>query len=228
MNPIDPSANSSSASNSPTLLHPALHISRHPLVRHKLGHLRGTATSSPVFRALVRELAALLAYEATADLALRPVQVTTPMSATTGEEMAESVALVPVLRAGLGMVEGAWQLIPNAPVWHLGLFRNEETLAPVSYYNKLPLELTAAVCLLLDPMLATGGSAIAAASMLKAAGARRIKYVGIIGAPEGVRRMAEVHPDIAVHLGALDERLNDVGYIVPGLGDAGDRMFGTR
>jgi uracil phosphoribosyltransferase len=204
-----------------------LHVSAHPLVRHKLALLRDTKTEPKKFRELIREIAILLCYEATADLALEDVGVTTPMGQAAGHTLKEKIGLVPVLRAGLGMVEGIWEMMPAAEVWHIGLFRDERTLKPIEYYRKLPVSPTVDVCLILDPMLATGGSATATATILKQWGAKRIKYVGIIAAPEGVERFSTAHPDVPIHVGALDERLNDIGFIVPGLGDAGDRQFGT-
>jgi len=204
-----------------------VHESQHPLVRHKLTRLRDVDTQPKKFRELVREIAALLAYEATTDLAVSPRAVETPMGSAKGVELKEKLGLVPILRAGLGMVEGIWELMPNAEVWHIGLYRDEETLQPVEYYNKLPVEPTVTVCLVLDPMLATGGSAVATVDILKKWGVSKIKYVGIIGAPEGIANLHEHHPDVPIHLAAVDERLNDIGYIVPGLGDAGDRQFGT-
>jgi len=204
-----------------------VHVSNHPLVLHKLTRLRDQATDPKLFRELVRELAVLLAYEATADLALEPVTVQTPMGIARGVTVRQHIGLVPILRAGLGLVDGIWNLIPNAEVWHIGLFRDERTLQPVEYYNRLPVSPTVDLCLILDPMLATGGSAVATVDILKRWGANRIKYVGIIGAQEGVRRLTTAHPDVPIYLGAIDEQLNDIGYIVPGLGDAGDRQFGT-
>jgi len=204
-----------------------LHASSHPLVAHKLAKLRHIDTEPKKFRELLREIAALLTYEATEDLQTRPVDVATPMAPTRGAELVERVGLVPILRAGLGMVEGVWELMPTAEVWHIGLYRDEKTLKPVEYYNRLPVEPTVSVCLILDPMLATGGSAVATVDILKRWGVRRIKYVGLIGAPEGIRNLQTHHPDVPIHLAAVDERLNDVGYILPGLGDAGDRQFGT-
>ena len=206
---------------------PQLHVSTHPLVRHKLALLRDMKTEPQKFRELIREIAILLTYEATADLALEDISVTTPMGQANGHQLKEKIGLVPVLRAGLGMVEGVWEMMPAAEVWHIGLFRDERTLKPIEYYRKLPISPTVDVCLILDPMLATGGSATATADILKEWGAKRIKYVGIIGAPEGVERLSTKHPDVPIHVGALDERLNDIGFIVPGLGDAGDRQFGT-
>jgi uracil phosphoribosyltransferase len=201
--------------------------SQHPLVKHKLTLLRDQRTEPKKFRELVRELAILLAYEATADLVLVDKDVTTPMGQAHGSELADKIGLVPVLRAGLGMVEGIWEMMPSAEVWHIGLYRDEKTLRPVQYYNKLPVSPTVQVCLILDPMLATGGSAVATCDILKQWGARRIKYVGLIASPEGIQRLATAHPDVPIYTAAIDERLNDIGYIVPGLGDAGDRQFGT-
>lgn len=201
--------------------------SKHPLVAHKLTRLRDNRTDPKRFRELVREIAALLAYEATADLATVEHRVQTPLAEAKGIELQEKIGLVPILRAGLGMVEGVWELMPTAEVWHIGLYRDERTLQPVEYYNKLPVEPTVSVCLILDPMLATGGSAVAAADVLKRWGVRRIKFVGVIGAPEGIKNMQDHHPDIPIYLAAIDDHLNEKGYIVPGLGDAGDRQFGT-
>lgn len=201
--------------------------SRHPLIQHKLTLLRDKRTEPKKFRELVREIAILLAYEATADLALKPAQVETPLAPYNGAQLAEKIGLVPILRAGLAMVEGIWEMMPSAEVWHIGLYRDERTLRPVEYYNRLPVDPTVQVCLILDPMLATGGSAVATADILKRWGAKRIKFVGIIAAPEGIERLTTAHPDIPIHVAAIDERLNERGYIVPGLGDAGDRQFGT-
>ncbi|MGQ9682955.1 MAG: uracil phosphoribosyltransferase [Anaerolineae bacterium] len=213
-----------------------LHISSHPLIRHKLTLLRDINTEPKKFRELIREISILLAYEATADLALRSLSVETPLARAEGHTLDEKVGLVPILRAGLGMVEGIWEMMPTAEVWHIGLYRDHHTLQPVAYYNKLPVSPTVQVCLILDPMLATGGSAVAAADMLKRWGARRIKFVGIIGAPEGVQLLQQNHPDVDIYIGAVDSHLTPEpqsptdpprGYIVPGLGDAGDRQFGT-
>jgi len=204
-----------------------LHVSSHPLVAHKLTLLRRRATTSKQFTELVAELSWLLGYEAMADLPLQPLEIETPMEATTGRELAERIGLVPILRAGLGMVAGFRELMPRAQVWHLGLYRNERTLQPVEYYNRLPERATVQICLLLDPMLATGGSALGAVRILKDWGAGRIKYIGLIAAPYGVQQLADQHPDVDIHVGALDRELNDRGYILPGLGDAGDRQFGT-
>jgi uracil phosphoribosyltransferase len=204
-----------------------IHPSTHPLVKHKLSRLRDRDTEPKKFRELVREIAALLAYEATLDLETISRPINTPLAAMTGAELAEKIGLVPILRAGLGMVEGIWELMPNAEVWHIGLYRDEKTLKPVEYYNKLPVEPTVSVCLILDPMLATGGSACATVDVLKRWGVKKIKFVGLIGAPEGITRLQKEHPDVPIHLAAIDDHLNERGYIIPGLGDAGDRQFGT-
>jgi len=201
--------------------------SRHPLVAHKLTKLRAAHTEPKKFRELVREIAALMAYEATADLSVEPCTVQTPLAECQGFELKEKIGLVPILRAGLGMVEGIWGLMPSAEVWHIGLYRDERTLQPVEYYNKLPVEPRVSVCLILDPMLATGGSATAAVDVLKRWGVKKIKFVGLIGAPEGIAMMQAHHPEVPIYLAAIDERLNERGYILPGLGDAGDRQFGT-
>jgi uracil phosphoribosyltransferase len=201
--------------------------SNHPLVAHKLARLRDKNTDPKKFRELIREIAALLAYEATSDLATISRQIQTPLDSTVGLELKEKVGLVPILRAGLGMVEGIWELMPSSEVWHIGLYRDERTLKPVEYYNRLPVEPTVSVCLIVDPMLATGGSAVATAGILKRWGVKRIKFLGVIGAPEGIQNMQDHHPDVPIHLAAIDDHLNENGYIVPGLGDAGDRQFGT-
>jgi len=202
-------------------------VSNHPLVAHKLTRLRDKNTNAKQFRELVREISALLTYEATADLSTTPRPVETPLDRAQGTELKERIGLVPILRAGLGMVEGVWGLMPSTEVWHIGLYRDEETLQPVEYYNKLPVEPTVSMCLILDPMLATGGSAVATVDILKRWGVRKIKFVGIIGAPEGIALMEKHHPDVPIYLAAVDDHLNEHGYIVPGLGDAGDRQFGT-
>ncbi len=201
--------------------------SKHPLVAHKLSILRATSTEPQKFRELVKELAALLTYEATADLVLKPRKVNTPLGTAQAYEVEDEIGLVPILRAGLGMVEGVWELLPSAEVWHIGLYRDEKTLKPVQYYNKLPVLPRVSMCLILDPMLATGGSATATVDLLKQWGVKNIRFVGLIGAPEGIQALQSAHPDVPIHLAAIDERLNEVGYIVPGLGDAGDRQFGT-
>ena len=204
-----------------------VHISTHPLVQHKMALLRDQRTDPKKFRELLWEIAVLIAYEATADLATEQVSVMTPLGQISGRRLQERVGLVPILRAGLGMVDGIWNLMPNAEVWHIGLFRDEETLEPVEYYSRLPVSPTVDVCLVLDPMLATGGSAVAAVNMLKRWQTKRIKFVGVIAAPEGVRRLTTAHPDVPLYLAAVDITLNEIGFIVPGLGDAGDRLFGT-
>jgi uracil phosphoribosyltransferase len=207
--------------------YPSLHVSRHPLVAHKLSILRDVGTDTKKFRELVRELTWLLGYEAMADLGTRTRDVETPLERMAGAEVDPRVGLVPVLRAGLGMVDAMLELIPTAQVWHIGLYRDERTLKPVEYYNKLPDAATVQVCLILDPMLATGGSSAATVDILKAWGAARIKQVSLIAAPEGVATLSGQHPDVDIHVGAVDRALNERGYIVPGLGDAGDRQFGT-
>ena len=207
-----------------------LHVSTHPAVLHKLAILRDETTEPKKFREVVRELSWLLGYEALADARVRPLRVTTPIEETDAHELGERIGLVPILRAGLGMVDAMLELMPTAQVWHLGLFRDERTLRPVEYYNKLPDSATVDLCLILDPMLATGGSATAAIEVLKRWGAVtpvRIKLVNLIAAPEGVRAVSEAHPDVGIHTAALDRQLNERGYIMPGLGDAGDRQFGT-
>jgi uracil phosphoribosyltransferase len=201
--------------------------SKHPLVAHKLTLLRDRRTEPKKFRELIRELAMLLCYEATADLALSAKTAETPMGTADGQELHEKIGLIPILRAGLGMVDGIWEMMPGAEVWHIGLYRDEKTLKPVSYYNKLPTAPTVQVCLVLDPMLATGGSAVATVDILKRWGAERIKYVGILAAPEGIEALQKAHPDVPIHIAKIDSHLNDIGFIVPGLGDAGDRQFGT-
>jgi len=204
-----------------------LYVSQHPLVLHKLTVLRDKSTDYRSFRELIRELTMLLCYETMQDLALMPKTVQTPMGDALGFKAHDTIGLIPVLRAGLGMVDGILQLLPSVQVWHIGLYRDEHTLRPVQYYNRLPKDSGIELALILDPMLATGGSAVAAVNLIKAAGIKRIKYMGLIGAPEGVANLTSEHPDVPIHLAALDERLNEVGFIVPGLGDAGDRQFGT-
>ena len=201
--------------------------SNHPLVAHKLSRLRDKNTEPKKFRELVREIAGLLAYEATADLQTTPIDIETPLTKMTAHQLEEKIGLVPILRAGLGMVEGIWELMPSAEVWHIGLYRDEHTLKPVEYYNKLPIDPRVSVCLILDPMLATGGSATATAAILKRWGVKKIKFVGLIAAPEGIKAMQTAHPDIDIFIAAIDDHLNERAYIVPGLGDAGDRQFGT-
>ncbi len=204
-----------------------IYVSQHPLVQHKLTLLRDKHTDSKKFRELVKEIAILIAYEATADLQVEPVTVETPVAPAQGFRLKENIGLVPILRAGLGFVAGVWEMMPSAEVWHIGLFRDEKTLRPVEYYNKLPVRPTVDVCLVLDPMLATGGSAIATVDILKKWGANRIKFMGLIAAPEGLERFTAAHPDVPIYVAAIDDHLNEIAYIVPGLGDAGDRQFGT-
>jgi uracil phosphoribosyltransferase len=205
----------------------ALHVSTHPLVQHKLGLLRRRDSPPWLFRLLVRELTVLLLYEATADLDLWTERVETPLEVAEVRVLAKRVGFAPILRAGLGMVEAALELLPTADVRHLGIYRDHATLLPVEYYSRLPGLPSASVYLVLDPMLATGQSAVAAVEMLAKWGAARVKYVGLIGAPEGAERLQAAHPQLEIHLAALDRQLNDVGYILPGLGDAGDRQFRT-
>jgi len=204
-----------------------LHVSNHPAIQHKLAILRDERTEPKKFRELVRELSWLLGYEALADARVEAVDVRTPMETMACETLGERIGLVPILRAGLGMVDAMLELMPTAQVWHLGLFRDERTLRPVEYYNKLPNSASVDLCLILDPMLATGGSASAAIEVLKRWGAVRIKLVNLIAAPEGVAAVTMAHPDVEIHVAALDRQLNERGYILPGLGDAGDRQFGT-
>jgi uracil phosphoribosyltransferase len=204
-----------------------LHISRHPAVLHKLAILRDEDTEPKKFREVVRELSWLLGYEALQDAKTKPLTIRTPLEQMEASELGERIGLIPILRAGLGMVDAMLELMPTAQVWHLGLFRDERTLRPVEYYNKLPDSATVDLCLILDPMLATGGSATAAIDVLKRWGAVRIKLVNLIAAPEGVAAVQAAHPDVEIHCAALDRQLNEKGYIMPGLGDAGDRQFGT-
>jgi uracil phosphoribosyltransferase len=209
--------------------HPNLTIVKHPLVRHKLTMLRDRRTPKKIFKELVDEIAMLMAYEATADLSLEPVEVQTPLEQAQGWQVAgKKLTLVPILRAGLGMVEGILRLVPSARVGHIGLYRDHDTLEPVDYYFKVPADAPERDFFLLDPMLATGGSAVSAITSLKRVGASRIRLLCLVAAPEGVDRLHEVHPDIPVFCAALDRELNQHGYILPGLGDAGDRLFGTR
>ncbi|MFW5821521.1 MAG: uracil phosphoribosyltransferase [Bacteroidota bacterium] len=205
-----------------------LKVLDHPLITHKLSLLRNKETRTKDFRQNLEEISGLMAYEITRDLPMSDIEVETPVGMCKTQELVKEIILVPILRAGLGMVGGITHLIPIAKVGHIGLYRNEQTLEPVSYYSKFPQNLTDAVVMILDPMLATGGSASAAISNLKNKGAGIIKLVSIVGAPEGVGRIEKDHPDVEIVLAALDERLNGYGYIVPGLGDAGDRIFGTK
>jgi uracil phosphoribosyltransferase len=208
--------------------HPNLRVVHHPLVQHKMSLLRDASTSKKGFRELVDELSMLLAYEATAELPLEPVTVETPLETTEGRQVAgKKVTLVPVLRAGLGMVDGVLRLVPSARVGHIGLYRDHDTLEPVHYYFKIPGEAPSREFIVLDPMLATGGSASAAVTALKDGGAASVRLVCLVAAPEGVERLRKDHPDVLVIAAALDRELSDAGYILPGLGDAGDRLFGT-
>lgn len=204
-------------------------IMEHPLIRHKIGIIRRKETGSKDFRQMISEIAMLMCYEATRDLKLVDVEIETPICRTTEKELeGKKLAVVPILRAGLGMVDGMLTMIPAAKVGHIGLYRNEETLEPVEYYCKLPKDCAERDVFVVDPMLATGGSASAAITMLKAKGVKNIRFMCIIAAPEGVERMQKEHPDVDLYIGALDRHLNEIGYIVPGLGDAGDRIFGTK
>ena len=201
----------------------------HPLIQHKLSILRDKGTSVKEFRELISEIAMLMCYEATRDLPLEDVEIETPVAKATVKRIAgKKLAIVPILRAGLGMVDGMVSMMPNVKVGHIGLFRDPETLEPVKYYFKMPADISERDVIVVDPMLATGGSASAAIGFLKEAGAQHIKLMSIIGAPEGVERMQKDHPDVDIYVAALDDHLNDHGYIVPGLGDAGDRIFGTK
>src|SRR5688572_20163509 len=214
----------------PTAELPAnLVVIRHPLVQHKLTVLRDRHTPTKTFKELVDEIAMLMAYEATADLPLADATVETPLERTVGKEVSgKKLTLVPILRAGLGMVEGILRLVPAARVGHIGLYRNHETLEPVDYYFKVPSDASERDFFVLDPMLATGGSAVSAVTSLKRAGAARIRFLCLVAAPEGVRRLTAAHPDVTIYTASLDRELNPSGYILPGLGDAGDRLFGTR
>ncbi len=204
-------------------------IMDHPLVQHKVALLRSKNTGTKEFKELVSELATLLCYEATRGLPTEEVEIETPIAVAKTRMLAgRKLALVPILRAGLGMVDGMLALLPAAKVGHIGMYRNEETLEPVEYYCKLPDDIAERDVIVLDPMLATGGSACDAITQIKKRGARTIRYIGIIGAPEGLDRLQKEHPDVDIFLAALDEKLNENGYIVPGLGDAGDRIFGTK
>ena len=201
----------------------------HPLIQHKISLLRDRNTGTKEFRDLVSEVAMLLCYEATRDLPTEEVEVETPIALARTKVLAgRKLALVPILRAGLGMVDGMLRLIPAAKVGHIGLYRNEGTLEPVEYYCKLPKDIAEREVMVLDPMLATGGSAKDAITQIKKRGAKHIKFLGIVAVPEGINKLREMHPDVDIYVGALDEGLNDIGYIVPGLGDAGDRIFGTK
>jgi uracil phosphoribosyltransferase len=205
-----------------------LHVLDHPLIKHKLTQMRQKDTGTKDFRQNLDEIAGLMAYEITRDVPTQKVSIITPVAPCETEELAKEIVLVPILRAGLGMVNGIRNLVPTAKVGHVGLYRDEETLEPHEYYAKFPSNLPEAVVFVLDPMLATGGSASAAITIVKQRGAKMVKLICLVGAPEGVQRIVEDHPDVDIYLAALDEKLNEHGYIVPGLGDAGDRIFGTK
>ena len=206
-----------------------VHILDHPLIRHKVAIIRDKNTNTKQFREIVSEIATLMAYESFKDVPTQEIEVETPLEKTKQTVVKEnSIALVPILRAGLGMVDGVLTLFPAAKVGHIGLYRDEETLEPHEYYAKFPDTITDSIVLVVDPMLATGGSASAAISLLKKRGCKDIRYVGLVAAPQGVKRLQKDHPDVPIYLAAQDEKLNEVGYIVPGLGDCGDRLFGTR
>src|SRR5690554_3857236 len=205
-----------------------LHVLNHPLITHKLTQMRNKETGTKDFRQNLDEVAGLMAYEISRDLPLAPVTIHTPVGECDTYELEKSVVLIPILRAGLGMVDGILDLIPTAKVGHVGLYRNEETLQPHEYYAKFPINMKDAVVMVLDPMLATGGSASATITLLKHQGCKTIKLVCLVGVTEGVKKVEEDHPDVDIYLAALDEKLNEIGYIVPGLGDAGDRIFGTK
>lgn len=201
----------------------------HPLIQHKITYLRDKNTGSKEFRELVEEIAMLMGYEAMRDLPLEEIEIETPITSTKAQVLAgRKLALVPILRAGLGMVNGISALVPSAKIGHIGLYRDEETLEPHEYYCKLPKPIEERLIIVLDPMLATGGSAAAAIDFVKQHGGKNIKFMCIIAAPEGIKKLTEAHPDIDIYIGCLDEKLNENGYIVPGLGDAGDRIFGTK
>lgn len=205
-----------------------LHVLDHPLIKHKLTQMRQKDTGTKDFRQNLDEIAGLMAYEITRDVPTQKVSIVTPVAPCETEELAKEIVLVPILRAGLGMVNGIRNLVPTAKVGHVGLYRDEETLEPHEYYAKFPSNLPEAVVFVLDPMLATGGSASAAITIVKQRGAKMVKLICLVGAPEGVQRIVEDHPDVDIYLAALDKKLNEHGYIVPGLGDAGDRIFGTK
>ena len=205
-----------------------LNVLKHTLLTHKLAQLRRKETDTKEFRETLKEIAGLMAYEITRDLPVRDITIETPLAKCKTQELAMDVVLVPVLRAGLGMVDGISNLIPSARIGHIGMYRDHNTLKPITYYSKFPLNISDAVVMVLDPMLATGGSSTGAIQVLKDHGAKTIKLVCVVGAPQGVERIKKDHPDVQIYLAGLDEKLNEQGYIVPGLGDAGDRLFGTK
>lgn len=208
-------------------LHPQLNVSAHPLIQQKLTLVRDKRTDRETFRSLLSEIAALMVFELTRDFSTRPVDVDTPLERSQGAMLAADITVVPVLRAGLGMADGILHLVPQARVGHLGVYRDEKTLQPVAYFKKLPDDIAATSVILVDPMLATGGSAVHAVRILKQAGASQIKFLCLLAAPEGIARMAADHPDVPIHTAAVDRQLDGRGYILPGLGDAGDRLYGT-
>lgn len=203
-------------------------VLNHPLIDHKMAIARDVSTNTKIFRETISEIASLITYEITRDLKTVEKTIQTPIMETKGKILSNNVVIVPILRAGIGMVEGIHNLIPSAKIGHIGLYRDEESLEPKEYYSKLPPNINNSVVLLVDPMLATAGSAIKAVEILKDAGAKDIRFVGIVGCPEGVKRLQESHSDVQIYLAALDLKLNEDGYIIPGLGDAGDRLFGTK
>lgn len=205
-----------------------LTVFNHPLINHKLKIARDENTGMRDFRAVINEIGGLMAYEITRDMPEKEVSVTTPMCETTCKVLAKDIVIVPILRAGIGMVDGIHSLIPNAKIGHVGLYRDEETLEPHEYYAKFPKEMPDSRVLLVDPMIATGGSVIMAIEAIKKRGAKDIKLVGLVGAPEGIEKIQKAYPDVDIYLAALDEKLNEIGYIIPGLGDCGDRLFGTK
>jgi uracil phosphoribosyltransferase len=200
----------------------------HPLIQHKMSIIRDKNTDTKTFRENVNEIGSLVTYEVTRDLETKEIEIETPIAKTKARVLAKEVVIVPILRAGLGMVDGIQKVIPTAKVGHIGLYRDEETLMPHEYYSKFPKEITDATVLVVDPMLATGGSVIAAIDRVKLAGAKDIRYVGIVGCPEGIKALQEKHPDVDIYMVSIDPGLNKIGYIVPGLGDCGDRLFGTK
>jgi uracil phosphoribosyltransferase len=203
-------------------------VLKHPLIDHKMSQVRNVNTNTKAFRETVSEIGALITYEITRDFKTKPVDIETPMAKMTAYELEKPVVIVPILRAGLGMVDGIHNIIPTAKIGHIGLYRDEETLEPKAYYQKFPKTIQESVVLVVDPMLATGGSASYAIQVLKEAKVKDIRYVGLVGCPEGVQRLQEDHPEVNIYLAALDEKLDKNGYIVPGLGDCGDRLFGTK
>lgn len=201
---------------------------KHPLIEHKMSIIRNKLTDTKTFRENVNEIGSLVTYEITRDLLLKPIEVETPICKTICYTLAKEVVIVPILRAGLGMVDGIHNVIPTAKIGHVGLYRDEKTLLPQTYYVKFPDIIKEATVLVVDPMLATGGSAVAAISLVKQRGAKDIRFVGLVGCPEGIKALQDAHPDVDIYLATIDERLNEIGYIVPGLGDCGDRLFGTK